>query len=291
MGLRVYDNRQNVFRKTNVILAVGFLTILGTLGVIFLGRQEIFLFVGAFLAELTDSSLGMGFGTTLSPVLLQFSFEPTQVVTTLLIAELLSGLFACFCHHKANNVDWIGEKSARKAALLLGGLSALGAVCGGLALVSIPKALIAPIVGLIILSMGILILRKVIRSTSPTKSSFSQKKLVGLGLTAGFNKAFSGGGYGPLVSSGQILAGVPVKNAIAITSFAEACTCLVGLSVIWIIGGIDFSTIILPIIFGSLISVPLSAFVVKRIDDTNWLICVGLFTVILGSSLLVNAFY
>jgi len=38
----------------------------------------------------------------------------------------------------------------------------------------------------------------------------------------------SGGGYGPLVTSGQVIFGVPAKSAVAITSLAEGITCLAG---------------------------------------------------------------
>ncbi len=58
---------------------------------------------------------------------------------------------------------------------------------------------------------------------------------------ADFNKALTGGGFGPLTSTGKIIGGVDVKLSIATTTYAEFPIC--GLAfVFWIIfnGGIDY---------------------------------------------------
>ena len=48
----------------------------------------------AFLCEYMDSSLGMGYGTILTPVLMILGFSPLDVVPCLLLSEALSGTFA-----------------------------------------------------------------------------------------------------------------------------------------------------------------------------------------------------
>ena len=55
----------------------------------------------AFVAEYVDSTLGMGYGTTLTPVLLAFGYEPMQVVPAVLLSELFTGLLAGLAHHSA----------------------------------------------------------------------------------------------------------------------------------------------------------------------------------------------
>jgi hypothetical protein len=57
---------------------------------------------------------------------------------------------------------------------------------------------------------------------------FSWKKIIGIGLLSAFNKGISGGGFGPIVTGGQIMAGQEQKKAIAITLFSEIPICLVG---------------------------------------------------------------
>jgi len=78
-------------------------------------------------------------------------------------------------------------------------------------------------IGTIVISMGVVILLCLNRTFR-----FSWIKIVLLGVAASFNKGLTGGGYGPLVVSGQLLSGVESKNAIGITSMAEGITSLVG---------------------------------------------------------------
>ncbi len=59
--------------------------------------------------------------------------------------------------------------------------------------------------------------------------SFSWKRLIAIGLISSFNKGISGGGYGPLVTGGQVLSGREARSAVGSTSFAEGLVCLVGL--------------------------------------------------------------
>ena len=60
----------------------------------------------AFFAEYIDSTLGMGYGTTLTPLLmLLFGFGPLQIVPAVLFSELVTGLLAGFTHHSMGNVE------------------------------------------------------------------------------------------------------------------------------------------------------------------------------------------
>ena len=65
----------------------------------------------AFLCEYMDSTLGMGYGTMLTPVFLLMGFSPMQIVPAILLSELVSGLLAGFFHHREGNVD-LKPKSA-----------------------------------------------------------------------------------------------------------------------------------------------------------------------------------
>ena len=59
----------------------------------------------AFAAEYIDSSLGMGYGTTLTPILLLLGVEPLQVVPAILLSQLIAGLAASVIHHAVGNVN------------------------------------------------------------------------------------------------------------------------------------------------------------------------------------------
>ena len=60
----------------------------------------------AFICEFFDSTLGMGYGTTLAPLLLLMGYEPLQVVPALLFSEFVTGITAAHFHHNTGNVDF-----------------------------------------------------------------------------------------------------------------------------------------------------------------------------------------
>ena len=113
-----------------------------------------------------------------------------------------------------------------KTALIIGACSCVGAVIGAFVAISLPSFYLKLYIGVLITALGIYIL--IFRNK---KFNFSWNKLTAIGLVASFNKAISGGGFGPVVTGGQILAGVKTKSAIAITSLAEALACVAGLSI------------------------------------------------------------
>ncbi len=259
----------------------------------------------AFVAEYIDSTLGMGYGTTLTPLLLLMDFEPLQIVPAILLSELLSGIFAAFLHHKHGNVyfdfrndhehkirkrlgklGYIPKSKSAKIALVLALLSIIGTVAAVLVAVNIPKFYLKLYIGVLVLVMGILILIK-----HGKKSKFSWKKIIGLGVIASFNKGMSGGGYGPVVTSGQILSGLKTKAAIGITSLAEGLTCLVGvITYLLITSSINWS--LAPfLVIGAIFSVPLSVYTVKIMKTKRLTLIIGIATTLLGILTLAKLFW
>ncbi|MBM3284749.1 MAG: sulfite exporter TauE/SafE family protein, partial [Candidatus Aminicenantes bacterium] len=60
----------------------------------------------AYVCEYIDSSLGMGYGTTLTPLLMIAGFKPLQIVPSILLSEFITGLLAGFFHHRHKNVNF-----------------------------------------------------------------------------------------------------------------------------------------------------------------------------------------
>jgi hypothetical protein len=264
----------------------------------------------AFFCEYLDSTLGMGYGTTLTPVLLLFGFSPLQIVPAVLISELITGFMAGFFHHKEGNVNFKPETTDfslimnqlhalgyvesfkrgipthLKVALLLALCSVVGTVFAVVTAISISKFWLTLYIGCLVLAMGIIIL--ICRNKT---YKFSWKKIISLGLIASFNKGMSGGGYGPLVTGGQILAGLEGKNAIGITSLAEGITCLVGVIVYFFASSkpIDWRLASL-IVLGAVCSVPFTAKTVKKINTKKLNLFIGILTTILGVVTLFKIF-
>lgn len=256
----------------------------------------------AFFCEYMDSTLGMGYGTTLTPVFLLMGFSPMQIVPAILLSELLSGLLAGFFHHREGNVDLrprtadifkiknmlspLGYiESLKKAvplhlkvAILLAGCSIFGTVAAIFVAVSIPKFWLKLYIGCLVLSMGIIIL-----VCFNKNFRFSWKRIGILGLIASFNKGMSGGGYGPVVTGGQVLSGVEGRSAVGITSLAEGLTCLVGVIMYVFVCRNPVDWTLAPyIIFGAVLSVPLSAKSVKIMNERKLKVAIAILTIALG---------
>lgn len=236
-----------------------------------------------FVCELMDSTLGMGYGTTLTPILLFAGYEPVELVPTILTSELASGLAAAAFHHQHGNVVFRrGSPHLRFAAILSIG-SVAGVAVGVKLAISIPKQVLTIVIGGIILVAGIAIWRRIGKTQEPRSW-----KMVLLATVASFNKAVSGGGYGPLLTSGQVLSGVEGRAAVAITSLSEAFTCLVGVLLFLLAGKHLTVELLVPVVTGSLLSVPVSASLVRRVPDSLLRRGIALFTVGFGLLVLVK---
>jgi uncharacterized membrane protein YfcA len=235
------------------------------------------LLVLALFCEYVDSSLGMGYGTTLTPILIIAGFKPLDIVPAVLFSELLSGISAGLLHHQHGNVSFVRGSRALNVAIVLAVCSIVGTVAAVFLAVNIPTWALKGYIGILILSMGILIIVYQSRELG-----FSWRRITGIGIVAAFNKGMSGGGYGPVVTSGQILSGINEKNAIGITSLAEGLTCIVGLLLFIILkGGIEFR-LALPLAAGAMLSVPIATWTVKVMPERLIKASIGYFTLFLG---------
>jgi len=261
-----------------------------------------------FLCEYVDSTLGMGYGTTFTPLLLVFGFAPMQIVPAVLLSQLVCGLLGGFFHHKEGNVNLklkttnpfiivnklksLGciESFKRgiplhlKIAILLATCSVIGTVAAVFVAVNIPKFWLKLYIGCLVLAMGIVILICLNR-----EFKFSWRKITFLGIIASFNKGMSGGGYGPVVTGGQILSGLEGKNAVGITSLAEGLTCVVGVVTYILVSNNVADWKLAPwMIIGAVFSVPLSAKSVKIISTKKLKLAIAILTIILGTVTIIK---
>jgi uncharacterized membrane protein YfcA len=248
---------------------------------------SVLIIIMAFLCEYIDSSLGMGYGTTLTPLLLLMGYNPLQIVPAILLSELITGLSAAFFHHRMKNTNFKIGAIDLKIALVMAGCSVFGAVAAVFVALNLSKFYIKLYIGVLVFAMGVLIL-----ATLKRKFKFSWKKISSIGLLAAFNKGISGGGYGPLVTSGQILSGVESKNAIGITSLAEGLTCLVGVITYFSFTNHTVDWSLSPsLILGAILSVPLATYTVKKFKGGPLRLIVGIATLLLGMFTLGKLFF
>lgn len=237
----------------------------------------------AFACELVDSTLGMGYGTTLTPVLLALGYEPIEIVPAVLFSEFVTGVSAGFFHHEFGNVDLRPGTRDFKVAAVLTTLSTLGVILAVFVAVNIPSWVVKLYIGTIVLCLGLLLLKQKGR-----EMPFSWRRIGGLGFLAAFNKGMSGGGYGPVVTSGQVLSGIRGRNAVGIASLAEGITSIVGV-VVFLSSGTPIPWQLAPsLLLGAIASVPISAYVVSRIPVGRLTLLIGGLSTTLGGYTLLR---
>ncbi len=267
----------------------------------------IIILVMAFFCEWLDSSLGMGYGTILSPVLIIMGFNPLVAIPAILISQAFGGLTASIFHHQFGNVSFNAKSKDLKIVFVITAFGIIATIFAAIISINLPKVVLKTYIGVLVLVMGIITLRNV-------NFIFSWRKMVGIGILSAFNKGLTGGGFGPVVTSGQILAGQRHKGAIGVTTLAEAPICIIGFFTYLIgrsIGEFNGSVmsasvskffvkmfspkmfqweLILALILGSVLIAPFGAFTTRRLKKEKMHLILGLLIIVLGIWTLVKTY-
>ena len=110
-----------------------------------------------------------------------------------------------------------------------------------------------------------------------------------IGLISSFNKGASGGGYGPLVTGGQMINGREVRSSVGSATVAEATVCAVAFTGYLIIGGGIFWELAIATSIGSILAAPFAAMTVSRVRKHILTLVIGSATGILGIVTIIRA--
>jgi uncharacterized membrane protein YfcA len=117
--------------------------------------------------------------------------------------------------------------------------------------------------------------------------------LIGFSILAGFNKGIGGGGYGPVITMGQIFSGVYEKSATAIVSFAESIVSIVGIFTFFFISfaGVEVDLFLLPSLFtGGFFAALCAPYLVRVIPNKIWKYFIPFYAVGIGIFSLLKLF-
>jgi len=230
--------------------------------------------VGLFF-EFMDASAGMGFGTALSPLLMVSGFTPIQVVPAIMIEQAICGLIGTFLHQEFKNVEWSFKPMSEtiKLWLLIAGLGCAAVLISITAIYSIfavHKVYIKLYVLLLLLAMGII---AIFQGISTRERKYRPKLMTLFGFLAGFNKGIGGGGYGPVVTVGGVLSGVPVKSQLAVTAISEGTVSCFAV-IVWfatLSGGTQLDFLLLPsMMIAAIGSGIMAPFAVRVFPEKLW---------------------
>lgn len=241
----------------------------------------------AFVCEYIDASIGMGYGTILSPTLIVLGFPILTVVPAILISQALGGLTASYFHHRFENAHFTFKNQSGKishdlqAVLLITSLGiAASMIASFVGVTLLSKTVLETYIGTLVLVMGFFIL-------VGFTFDYSVRKMLLVGLVSAFNKGLSGGGFGPLVTGGQVVLGSNHKNAVGVTTFAEGPICIAGFLTYWTLHGIERWEIVLALTIGALAASPLGAYTTRKLGN-NLKTLIGILLVVLGTVALLK---
>jgi len=239
----------------------------------------------AIIFELLDSAAGMGYGTAFTPILILLGYEPLQIIPVIMIQQACAGLIGAYMHKEYGNVEWRFYPLSETGKLLLiisgaGVLAVTFSITTIYGVLKLGEVWVKFYVMLLLFAMGITALLN-----SKKSSIYRPKRMYFFGALAGFNKGIGGGGYGPVVTIGGILSGVPAKSMMAITAFSEGLVCIVSILVwfFWLNHGVVIDFILLPsMILGSILSVVAAPYTTRVLPEVLWRTIVPIYCCIIA---------
>jgi uncharacterized membrane protein YfcA len=263
---------------------------------------ETFLIIiaAAFIMEAIDSGFGMGYGTVLSPILINFGYPPLVVVPSVLLSQAIGGFTASMFHQRFGNVNFrpqttdvsriraalarlgyitcfkLGFTRDFKIALAITSFGILATIVGAFVAVGISKTALTWYIGILVFLIGLLML-------SGKTFKFSWLKMMGLGVLAAFNKGISGGGFGPVVTGGQVIAGNKHKNSIGCTTLAEAPICITGFIVYMLTKGLASYDALIALCIGAFLGAIAGPFLTHMISARKLKFILGASITIIGA--------
>jgi uncharacterized protein len=172
-----------------------------------------FLVIFGFALAIVDTAFGLGYGTLATPVLLIVGFHSVAIVPSVLISQGLAACFATALHVRYRNVNLTDLKgNDMKISVAIIALGIIGVVAAVYLAISLPPDYVKVYIGALVVTVGLLMLAK-------PRTSFSWPKVYALSAVNGFDKAISGGGFGPLAVGGLLSLGQRIRNSVGIAVF------------------------------------------------------------------------
>ncbi|WP_219466208.1 sulfite exporter TauE/SafE family protein [Nonomuraea rhizosphaerae] len=227
-------------------------------------RSLILLGLVGFAAQLVDGSLGMAYGVTSTTLLLAIGTNAAAASATVHLAEIGTTLASGLSHWRFNNIDW-------KVVAKIGIPGAVGAFAGATFLSSLSTEVAAPIMSIILLSLGLYILVRFTAFGLPRGNlgkPLRKRFLAPLGLVAGFVDSTGGGGWGPVGTPAILASGrIPPRKVIGSIDASEFLVAIAA-SIGFFIGigseNINFAWVGV-LLLGGVIAAPIAAWLVRHI--------------------------
>jgi len=239
--------------------------------------RYLIILIFAFIAEMIDGGLGMGYGVSLTSFLLTIGFGTAVASAAVHMSEIFTTLAAGISHFKLGNIN-------KKIFIYLSAFGSLGGAIGAYSAVKLQNiSVVKPIVSGILLMLGLLIIIKYLKRKSDIKYlDPRRRKIAILGFFAAFVDAIGGGGWGPIATPTLIAINTHPKKAIGSVNFAEFfVTLAISITFFIMLPRIEWG-IVIPMIIGGIIAAPIAALIVRKLPHKAVGIGVGCMIILLS---------
>lgn len=252
--------------------------------------QDNYLFYWMILAgcgaEIVAGSMGMGYGVICATILLMMNVDPRAISGSIHASETITSAAGSISHFKLKNMD----KELIKRLLVP---AIIGTIFGALLLLYLGDEgsrwakFTKPFIAIYTIILGVKILYNGFRGEVTNK----EVKIVPLGLFAGFVDAFTGGGWGPLVTSAFIKNGHTPRYVIGVSTFTNfAITVVSTLIFITVPEAINWR-IALGLIIGGVLTAPVSALVTSKLHTRKIFFIIGALIILMGLATIYKAIF
>jgi uncharacterized membrane protein YfcA len=234
-----------------------------------------------FFAQLVDGAVGLGYGVTCATSMMLLGIKSTAISGSIHTAEMFSSGITGYSHYRFGNVN-------KRLLWWLAGFGVLGAICGALLLSFLGNQFESITYGILAVYSMFLAARLIVIAFG---KKIAKKKIQKVGLLAflgGFLDAFSGGGWGPIVTSTLLSSGRKSKFVVGTVSLSEFFVTLSASIVFFSILGVSHWHIILGLILGGVVAAPLAARLAGKLPQKTALLVVAGLVIVFSIKVLMK---
>ena len=252
--------------------------------------QDNYLFYWMILAgcgaEIVAGSMGMGYGVICATILLMMNVDPRAISGSIHASETITSAAGSISHFKLKNMD----KELIKRLLVP---AIIGTILGALLLLYLGDEgsrwakFTKPFIAIYTIILGVKILYNGFRGKVTNK----EVKIIPLGLFAGFVDAFTGGGWGPLVTSAFIKNGHTPRYVIGVSTFTNFAITVVSTIIFITVPEAINWRIALGLIIGGVLTAPVSALVTSKLHTRKIFFIIGALIILMGLATIYKAIF
>lgn len=234
-----------------------------------------------FIAQLVDGTIGMAYGVVSTTALLSAGLSPLTATANIHFAELFTGGLSGAFHAMRGHVSWLLVRR-----LVVSG--SLGAALGAWMLITITPGAVDTVrrgVAAYLIVLGVWLCWRGCRRREVREHGTRRAGV--LGLVGGlFDSA--GGGWGPIVTSNLMVAGLTTRVAVGSSIIAEFFVTAVHVAVFAGLGGLRPDVSMAGLLVGGVIAAPIAPRLAGQLPPRVIVTLVGLAVVIASAMLLVR---